>query len=169
MGHMHKYIYIYTCRKKCVYCMYVRMSVCMHRGIYLPVCVCVALVGNGTCVRLCIYMHICMLYVYISCIYIYMHMLTPPPRTTFWAKNYLSHGPIGKGKIPSIDMNIGNGTIINTRLRVNMIMADSIGTEINMNKRISSGMNVSSNMHIDTHTIIKVDISNASTKYEQKY
>ena len=66
-------------------------------------------------------------------------------------------------------MNIGNGTIINTRLCINMIMADSITTEINMKRRISSSMNVSSNMHIDTHTIIKVGISNASTKYEQKY
>ena len=66
-------------------------------------------------------------------------------------------------------MNIGNGTIISTRLRINMIMADSITTEINIHMRISSSMNVSSNMHIDTHTIIKVGISNASTKYEQKY
>ena len=69
-------------------------------------------------------------------------------------------------------MNIGNGTIINTRLRINMIIADSITTEIIMNMRISSSMNVSSNMQIDTHTIhtiIKVGISNASTKYEQKY
>ena len=48
--------------------MYVRMSVCIHRGIYLHVCA--ALVGNGTCVRLCIYMHIGMLYIYI--LYIYM-------------------------------------------------------------------------------------------------
>ena len=52
-------------------------------------------------------------------------------------------------------MNIGNGTIINTRLRINMIMADSITTEINMNMRISS-MNVSSIMHIDIHTIIRL-------------
>ena len=66
-------------------------------------------------------------------------------------------------------MNIGNGTIFNTRLRINMVMADSISAEINMNMRISSGMNVSSNMHIDTHPIVKVGISNASTKYEQKY
>ena len=66
-------------------------------------------------------------------------------------------------------MNIGNGTIISTRLRINMIMADSITTEINMNMRISSSMNVSSNMHIDTHTSIKVGTSNASTNYEQKY
>ena len=58
-----------------------------------------------------------------------------------------------------------------------MIMADSITTEIDMNMRIinisiiiiSSSMNVSYNMHIDIHTIIKVGISNASTKYEQKY
>ena len=71
--------------------------------------------------------------------------------------------------MPSISMNIGNGTIINTRLRIIMIMADSITTEINMNMRISSIMNVSSNMHIDIHTIIKVGIRNASTKYEQKY
>ena len=35
-------------------------------------------------------------------------------------------------------MNIGNGTIINTRLRINMIMADSITTEISMNMIISS-------------------------------
>ena len=56
-----------------------------------------------------------------------------------------------------------------TRLRIKMIMTDSITTEINMNMRISSSMNVSSNMHIDIHTIIKVSISNASTKYEQKY
>ena len=101
-------------------------------------------------------------------LYIYICSASPP-RTTFWAKNCLSHGPIGKGKIPSINMNIGHGTIINTRLRINMIMADSITTEINMNMRISSSMNVSSNMHIDTHTIIKVGTSNASTKYEQKY
>ena len=66
-------------------------------------------------------------------------------------------------------MNISSRTIINTPLRINMIMADSITTEINMNMRISSSMNVSSNMHIDTHTIIKLGISNASTKYEQKY
>ena len=66
-------------------------------------------------------------------------------------------------------MNIGNGTIINTRLRINMIMADSITFEINMNMRTSSSMNVNSNMHIDIHIIIKVGISNASTKYEQKY
>ena len=66
-------------------------------------------------------------------------------------------------------MNIGNGTIIKTRLRINTIMADSITTEINMNMRLSRSMNVSSNMHIDTHTSIEVDISNASTKYEQKY
>ena len=65
-------------------------------------------------------------------------------------------------------MNIGNFTIIETRLRINMIMADSITTEINMNMRISSNRNVNSNMHIDIHTI-KVGISNASTKYEQKY
>ena len=38
-----------------------------------------------------------------------------------------------------------------------------------MDMRISSSMNVSSNMHIDTHTIIKVGTSNAGTKYEQKY
>ena len=66
-------------------------------------------------------------------------------------------------------MNIGNGTIMNTRLRINMIMADSITTEINMNMRISSSMTISSNMHIDTHIIVKIGISNASTKYEQKY
>ena len=66
-------------------------------------------------------------------------------------------------------MNMGNGTIINTRLRINMIMTDSITTKINRNMRISSSINVSSNMHINTHTIIKVGISNASTKYEQKY
>ena len=102
--------------------------------------------------------------------YIYIYMLTPPsPRTTFWAKNCVSHGPIGKGKIPSISMNISNGAEISIRLRINMIMADSITTEINMNMRISSSMNVSSNMDIDTHTIVKVGISNASTKFEQKY
>ena len=106
------------------------------------------------------------MYVYIE---IHAHPPPPPPRTTFWAKNCLSHGPIGKGKILSISMNIGNGTIINTRLRINMFMADSITTEINMNMRISSSMNVSSSMHIDTHTVIKVGISSASTKYEQKY
>ena len=66
-------------------------------------------------------------------------------------------------------MSIGNGTIINTRLRINMIMADSITTEIDMNMRISSSMHVSYNMHIDIHTILKVGISNTSTKYEQKY
>ena len=68
-------------------------------------------------------------------------------------------------------MNISNGAEISIRLRINMIMADSITTEINMNMRISStsSMNVSSNMGIDTHTIVKVGISNASTKYEQKY
>ena len=97
-------------------------------------------------------------------------MLTPPPpqELPFGLTTCLSHGPIGKGKIPSISMNIGNGTIVNTRLRINMIMADSSTTEINMNMRISS-MNVSSSMHLDTHTIIKVGISNASTKYEQNY
>ena len=62
-------------------------------------------------------------------------------------------------------MNIINGAEISIRLRINMIMP----TEINMNMRISSSMNVSSNMDIDTHTIVKVGISNASTKYEQKY
>ena len=94
-----------------------------------------------------------------------------PPKNYLWAKNCLSHGPTGNGKIPSISMNIGNGTVVNIRLRINMIMADTVVllTEINMNMRISSSMNVSSNMHIDTHTIIKVGISNASTKYEQKY
>ena len=104
-------------------------------------------------------------------VHIYIYMLTPPPppRTTFWAKNCLSHGPIGKGKIPSISMNISNGAEISIRLRINMIMADSITTEIIMNMRISSSMNVSSNMDIDTHIIVKVGISNASTKYEQKY
>ena len=102
-------------------------------------------------------------------IYIYIYAHPRPPRTTSWAKNCLSHGPIGKGKIPSISVNIGNGTIINTRLHINMIMADSITTEINRNMRISSSMNVNSNMHIDIHTIIKVGISNASTKYERKY
>ena len=66
-------------------------------------------------------------------------------------------------------MNISNGAEISIRLRINMIMADSITTEINMNMRISSSMNVCSNMDIDTHTIVKVGISNASTKYEQKY
>ena len=67
-------------------------------------------------------------------------------------------------------MNIGNGTIMNTPLRINMIMADSITTEFNMNMRISSSsMNVNSNMQRDIHTFIKVGISNASTKYEQKY
>ena len=66
-------------------------------------------------------------------------------------------------------MNISNGAEISIRLCINMIMADSITTEINMNMRISSSMNVSSNMDIDTHTIGKVGFSNASTKYEQKY
>ena len=45
-------------------------------------------------------------------IYIYICSPPPPPRTTFWAKNCLSHGPIGKGKIPSINMNIGNGLLL---------------------------------------------------------
>ena len=45
-------------------------------------------------------------------------------------------------------MNISNGAEISIRLRINMIMADSITTEINMNMRISSSMNVSSNMDI---------------------
>ena len=51
-------------------------------------------------------------------------------------------------------MNIGNGTISNTRLRINMIMADSITTAINMNMRISSSMNVNSNMHIDIFILL---------------
>ena len=58
-------------------------------------------------------------------------------------------------------MNIGNSSIINTRLRTSMIM-----TEIKMNMRISNSMNMNSNMHIDTHIIIKIDINNVNIKYE---
>ena len=44
-------------------------------------------------------------------------------------------------------MNIG--TIVNTRTHINMVMADSISTEINMNMRISSSsIRVSSNIQI---------------------
>ena len=101
-------------------------------------------------------------------IHIYLYVCSAPfPRTTFWAKNCLSNGAIGKGQIPSISMNIGNGTIVDTNLRMTLILTDGIssGTNINIYELVLES-NTSSNMHIDIHTNINIGII---IKYQHKY